>query len=290
LKERLRLLGRKHIRSNYYKNSSAKKRNRIIRRLIFCIKTAGVIVALQLVSFVFIFSYDFLTQCDYFRAEKLVVTGTDRLSEKQVLEQAQIKKGINIISVNLTMARKRLLAHSWITEADVSRDLPTGIHIRIKEHQPLAVLDLGRKFLINTSGEIFKEMEASDPDQLPIISGLEFSDINTRDKPRSIPFNAVMNVLELGQKCKSVLPYKIIKKIQVDREMGLTIYAFDRIKEIKIGYNDYPNKYDRLKNILVHLKKRQGFSHLESIDLNNLNRIVIHPTKKESPAQGHKEV
>jgi len=283
-------LGRKHIRSNYYKNSAAKKRNRIIRRLIFCIKTAGVIVALQLVSFVFIFSYDFLTQCDYFRAEKLVVTGTDRLSEKQVLEQAQIKKGINIISVNLTMARKRLLAHSWITEAEVSRDLPSGINIKIKEHQPLAILDLGRKFLINTSGEIFKEMAVSDPDQLPVISGLAFSDINTRDKPRSIPFNAVMNVLELGQKCKSVLPYKLIKKIQVDREMGLTIYAFDRIKEIRIGYNDYPNKYDRLKNILVHLKKRQGFSHLESIDLNNLNRIVIHPTKKESPAQGHKEV
>jgi cell division protein FtsQ len=257
---------------------------------LFCIKTASVIVALNLVSFVFIFSYDFLTQCDYFKAEKLVVTGSVRLSEKQVLEQAQIKKGINIISVNLSMARKRLLAHSWITEAEVSRDLPSGINIKIKEHQPFAVLDLGRKFLINTSGEIFKEMAESDPDQLPMISGLTFSDINTGDKPRSIPFNAVMNVLKLGQKCKSVLPYKLIKKIQVDREMGLTIYAFDRIKEIKIGYNDYPNKYDRLKNILAHLKKRQGFSHLESIDLNNLNRIVIHPTKRESPAQGHKEV
>jgi len=232
----------------------------------------------------------FLTQCDYFRAEKLVVTGTDRLSEKQVLEQAHIKKGINIISVNLSMARKRLLAHSWITEAEVGRDLPSGINIKIKEHKPIAILDLGRKFLINTSGEIFKEMAVSDPDQLPIISGLAFSDINTRDKPRSIPFNAVMNVLELGQKCKSVLPHKLIKKIQVDREMGLTIYAFDRIKEIKIGYNDYPNKYNKLKNILAHLKKRQGFSHLESIDLNNLNRIVIHPTKKESPARGHKEV
>ncbi|MGD2149828.1 MAG: cell division protein FtsQ/DivIB, partial [Desulfobacterales bacterium] len=135
-----------------------------------------------------------------------------------------------------------------------------------------------------------KEMAVSDPGQLPMISGLAFSDINTSDKPRSIPFKAVMNVLELGQKCKSVLPYDLIKKIQVDREMGLTIYAFDRIKEIKIGYNDYPNKYDRLKNILAHLKKRRGFSHLESIDLNNLNRIVIHPTKKESPARGHKEV
>jgi cell division protein FtsQ len=257
---------------------------------VLSVKTSVVIAALLLVSFVFIFSYDFLTQCDYFKAEKLVVTGMERLSEKQVLEQAQIKKGINIISLNLSMTRKRLLAHSWITEADVSRDLPTGISIRIKEHQPLAILDLGRKFLINTSGEIFKEMEASDPDQLPMISGLEFSDINTRDKPRSMPFNAVMNVLELGQKCKSVLPYKLIKKVQVDREMGLTIYAFDRIKEIRIGYHDYANKYDRLKNILVHLKKRRGFSHLESIDLNNLNRIVVHPATMESPAQGHKEV
>lgn len=283
-------MGRKHIRSNYYKNSAAKKCNRIIKRLVFCIKTAGVVAALLLVSFVFIFSYDLLTQCDYFKAEKLVVTGTSRLSEKQVLEQAQIKKGINIISVNLSMVRKRLLAHSWITEAEVSRDLPSGINIGIKEHKSLAILDLGRKFLINTSGEIFKEMAVSDPDQLPIISGLEFSDINTRDKPRSIPFNAVMNVLELGQKSNSVLPCKLIKKIQVDREMGLTIYAFDRIKAIKIGYNDYPNKYDRLKDILVHLKKRRGFSHLESIDLNNLNSIVVHPMKMESPAGSHKEV
>ena len=283
-------MGRKHIRSNYYKNSAAKRRNRILRRLMFCIKTAGVIVGLSLVSFVFIFSYDFLTQCDYFRAEKLLVTGTVRLSEKQVLEQAQIQKGVNIISINLPMIRKQLLAHSWITEAEVSRDLPSGIHIRIKEHQPLAILDLGRKFLINTSGEIFKEMGVSDPDQLPMITGLSFSDINTGDKNRSIPFNAVMNVLELGQKCQSVLPYKLIKKIHVDREIGLTVYAFDRIKEIKIGYNDYPNKYDRLKNILAYLKKRQGFSHLESIDLNNLNRIVIQPAKTDSPPRGHKEV
>jgi cell division protein FtsQ len=283
-------LGRKHIRSNYYKNSAAKRRNRILRRLVICTKTAGVIAGLSLVSFVFIFSYDFLTQCDYFRAEKLVVTGTARLSEKQVLEQAQIQKGVNIISINLPMIRKRLLAHSWITEAEVSRDLPSGINIRIKEHQPLAILDLGRKFLINTSGEIFKEMEISDPDQLPMITGLSFSDINAGDEHRSIPFNAVMNVLELGQKCKSVLPYELIKKIHVDREIGLTVYAFDRIKEIKIGYNDYPNKYDRLKNILAYLKERKGFSHLESIDLNNLNRIVIHPTKTDSPPRGHKEV
>jgi len=283
-------LGRKRIRNNYYKNSAARKRNKIITRVIFSMKTATVGTILLLVSFLFIFTYDFITQCDYFKAESLTVAGANRLTEERVLQQSQITKGINILSINLSRVRKRLLAHSWIEEAEVRRELPTGISIRIKEQEPLAILDMGRKFIINTHGEVFKEMDASDRCRLPIIHGLEFSDINVRGESRSVPFNAVMKILALGQKPESVLPCSLIKRIRVDREMGLTIYAFDRIKAIKIGYDDYPNKYEMLKNVLFYLKKNGGFSDLESIDLNNLNRIVVNPAKIESAAGGHKEV
>lgn len=281
---------RKHIRRNHYKNRAAKMRAKIIRSLTFCLKAVAVVAVLHLVSFLFILCHDFLTQCEYFRTESLVVTGADRLSEEQVIKQAELNKGMNILSVNLSIARKRLLAHSWIVEAEVSRELPSSINIRIKEQKPFAILDLGRKFVINTNGEIFKEMDASDPVNLPIISGLEFADINVRGKTRSIPYNAVMNILELGQKPESVIPIKLINRIHVDREIGLTVYAFDRIKAIKIGYDDYKGKYAKLKNVLLFLKKREGFSHLESIDLKNLNRIVINPRRIESPAEDQKEV
>jgi cell division protein FtsQ len=123
-----------------------------------------------------------------------------------------------------------------------------------------------------------------------VISGLEFSDINVKGETRSIPFDAVMKILALGQHSGSVLPCSTIKKIQVDREMGLTIYAFDHIREIKIGYNNYPDKYAMLKDVLFYLKKNDGFSRLESIDLNNLNRIVVNPAKIDSATKGHKEV
>ena len=281
---------RKHIRSNHYKNRGAIMRAKIIRRFTFCLKALAVVAVLHLVSFLFILCHDFLTQCDYFRTESLVVTGADRLSEEQVIKQAELNKGINILSVNLSIARKKLLAHSWIAEAEVNRELPSSINIRIKEQKPFAILDLGRKFVINANGEIFKEMDASDPVNLPIISGLEFADINVRGKPRSIPYNAVMNILELGQKPESVIPIKIIKRIHVDREIGLTIHAFDRIKAIKIGYNNYSSKYAQLKKVLLYLQKRDGFSRLESIDLNNLDRIVVNPMSVESPAGDHKEV
>ena len=283
-------MGRKSTRKNYYRNSAARRRNRIIMRVIFSIKTATVGTILLLASFLFIFTYDFITQCDYFKAESLTVTGANRLTDEQVLLQSQITEGINILSVNLSRVRKRLLAHSWIEEAEVSRELPTGISIRIKEQQPLAILDIGRKFIINTHGEVFKEMDASDHCRLPVIGGLEFSDINVRGESRSVPFNAVMTILALGKKPESVLPCGLIKRIRVDREMGLTIYAFDHIKAIKIGYDDYPNKYEMLKNVLFYLKKNGNFSHLESIDLNNLNRIVVNPARIGSDAGGHKEV
>jgi hypothetical protein len=72
--------------------------------------------------------------------------------------------------------------------------------------------------------------------------------------------------------------------------MGLTIYAFDHIREIKIGYNNYQDKYAMLKDVLFYLEKNGEFSRLESIDLNNLNRIVVNPVKIESAARDHKEV
>ena len=283
-------MGRKRLRKNYYKNSNARKRNKMLKRFVFGLKLMVVGTALVFISLLFVFSYDFLTQCDYFKAEELMVNGTHRLTQNQVLQQANIATGVNIFSVNLSKVRKRLLAHSWIEDAEVRRDLPSGINIRVKEQEPLAVLDLGRKFIINTHGEIFKEMDKADHCNLPMISGLEFSDINVKGESRSIPFDSVMKILGLGQKSESVLPYSLIKKIHVDREMGLSIYAFDNIREIKIGYNNYQDKYAMLKDVLFYLEKNGGFSRLESIDLNNLNRIVVSPAKIESAAKDHKEV
>ena len=149
------MLGRRRIRKNYKKNSAAKRQAKKTEYVMGFLKMVTAIAVLLLISSAFIFSHDFLTQCDYFNAESLNVTGAHRISDRQVVKQAQISGGMNILSVNLETARERLLANPWIAEAEVSRELPDGIRIPITEHQPLAVLDLGRKYLINVKGEIF---------------------------------------------------------------------------------------------------------------------------------------
>ncbi|MBU4259461.1 MAG: FtsQ-type POTRA domain-containing protein [Proteobacteria bacterium] len=284
------MLGNKHIKKNYYKGTSIKRRVKILQRFIFCFEIVAVIVILTVMSFVFILGHDFITQCDYFRADKIAVRGGNRLSKQHILEQANINKGINILSVNLSIIRNTLLAHSWIAEAEVRRELPDIISIRIKEHEPLAILDLGRRFLINVNGEVFKEWTASDPDVLPIVSGLQFSDLNVSGGSRSTAFNAVMEVLRLGREPDSILPNGRIRKIRVDRQTGLTLYAFDRARVIKLGYHDYPDKYERLENVLFYLKRKRCFPDFNSIDLNHLDRIVVNLVSDGSSAGDLKEV
>jgi cell division protein FtsQ len=290
-------LGTSLIRRKNYRHRRHKQRLHILTA---GLKAATGLLAVILLSLLFIFCYDLTTQCSYFNAEKVTVSGIHRLSENLVYEQAQIKPGMNIMAVNLAVTRKRLLAHPWIAAVQIQREIPSAIHIRIREHRELAVVDLGRRFLIDQDGNIFKECDPADPRDLPVIHGLRYSDLNVRQKAaapglkKNMPstdakkptgaepaagslYDAVIAVLRLSNTAGTVVPNKEIKKIQVDRQIGLTVYAYERTKAIKLGFNNYADKYAILKTIVAYLKHggALNLNDIDSIDLNNPDRIIV---------------
>ena len=282
------MLGPKRIRKNYYKNSSAKRRVKIISRIVIFLKMISGIAVVLIMSFGFIFGYDLLTQCEYFKIRNLNIEGNRMLTREQVAELAKINENINIFSVNLSITRKKLLANPWIAAAEVIREIPDRITLKIKEHKPVGIIDLGKKYIINVEGEVFKELKATDAVNLPVIKGLEVSDLGDLSRPGSIQFMAVMQVLELGQNPESIILNRMTKEIRVDREMGLTLYMSDGIKSIKLGFDNFPDKYNGLKDVLIYMKKRPDFADFVSIDLNNLNRIVLNPVWSKSSATDKK--
>jgi len=191
--------------------------------------------------------------------------------------------------VNISAVRMKLLSHPWIAEAEVMREMPSKIKIRITEHTPLAILDMGRKFIMNTEGEIFKEWRTQDPANLPVVTGLGYKDLNSYGKPSNIQHAAVMDALNFGDKAKRSIRGMNIRRIHVDREIGLTLYAFDGIRSVELGYHDYAGKYEQLEKIIGYLKKKSWLVNVDSIDIKDKDRIVIKPVLMESPAE-QKEV
>lgn len=277
------------------------------RRRVWLGRLAGVLWALTVsagvvfVSFFFVFVHDLLTQSEHFKARQVHIEGGQRLDARTLAAVAGVRPGVNVLSVNLTAARKRLLAHPWIAEAEVRREIPATLSIRIREHVPAAVVEMGKKFLLNTNGEIFKEWEPADPGGLPVVSGLKASDLRLADRseaassrglpglraaapptsPPSRPMDAVMQVLARAGEAGSVLPTREIRTIRVDRELGITVVAFDQAKSIRLGYDDYAPKLRLFADLLAFLKTQPAMTDFERIDLTDANRVIVNPVKTE---------
>jgi len=282
-------------RKNIRKQSKIKHRQRLLRQVMAAVCIPLGVAAVMAMSVFFIFIHDYLTQTDYFKLEQLSVEGSERLSHREVARSAGIRPGANILGVNLAAARKRLLAHPWIADAEIGRQIPSGLWIRIREHRPVAIVELDRRYLMNEHGELFKLWQPADRLSLPVVTGLAVGDVIAHHGPESKrhlfglgrevnqdpsygkPLEAVLHVLQLGMESGSSLPNRLIKQIQVDREIGLTLLTDRQDRRISLGYNDYPRKYRMLSRLLSHVQQSRYAQEFDRIDLNNFNRIVVNP-------------
>ncbi len=243
-------MAKKRVRKNYYKNSRAQRRQRVIGRCLLSLKIMLLVGGIAGTSLLLILAYDAVTQASYFEAHTITVEGNKELSKGTILKQARLKLHDNILSVNVNTIRYRLMAHPWVAGAEIERALPDTIHIRVKERVPIAMVDLdrpahlgippaspdreqwragkgvaGRLFYLDEKGEIFKPVESSDKARVPVVTGLRLSDIDFDDSWRSRLFRTVMEVLRLSRRNEDVMPFYALHRIHVDREMGLTLYA-----------------------------------------------------------------
>ena len=266
---------KKPIRQNRYKKNRRKKRQVIAGRLMAGLKLFALIAVILGISALFMMGYAAVTHTDYFRTEAIEVGGLTRLTRAEVLAQARVKPGDNLLAVNLSLVRKRLLAHPWIATARVSREIPATIRIDITEHKALAVLDLGRKFLVDTSGRIFKERSSEDSQDLPLVTGIAYADISLGQDALSSAMAAVVEVLQLSRARDSAVPYARIQEVHVDPKMGVTLTAWEQRRRIKLGFDDFESKFLRIGQLLPSLNHHQEWQAFGTVDVSNPDRVVV---------------
>lgn len=288
-------------RRNISRKARTARLRQLLERALLGVKLAAGAAGIVLVSLMFVFAHDLFIQNDYFNARQIQVEGNQRVSLSDIRALTGIRPGVNVLSVNLSAARRHLLAHPWVAEAQVHRHLPDGLQIRLREHSAVAVVDLGPRFLLNTEGEIFKPWESSDPAGLTLVSGLHAADVRAANRfeaaaprmrwsgepipaaasVRSRPMEAVLQVLTLGREPHTALPVRHVHAIRVDRELGVTVTAFDEGAAVRLGYDDFPTKYRLLAELLAFFKTNPPAVHFDRIDLTDVNRVIVSPVKAD---------
>jgi cell division protein FtsQ len=106
-------------------------------------------------------------QLSVFPLREVRILGEVHLVERADLE-AIVAKDLpgNFFTIDLARARKAFEAHPWIRKADLRRQWPDRLEVRIEEHVPLA--RWGTAGLVNVQGEIFS---ATYEGKLPVFTG-----------------------------------------------------------------------------------------------------------------------
>lgn len=270
------------MRKNQLKKKQTVRRNNVRRRAHLTIKVLLGVLVLMAVSGGFIFTYEYFIQTTHFQADRIIVIGQEQLSRQQVLDIAGIKYQVNILSVNLTTVRKQLLNEPWIADATVRRKIPSELSIHIREEKPLAVLEIpnGQRFLINVAGQVFKRADPSEVTTLPVVTGLTTSDLPTLRSRKTRSLQAVMTLFHLAAKKNSPLPLKKIKRVSLDREIGVTVFTTKENRTVKLGFGHYKKKVEVFGLLMDRLRKIQRFADVKLIDLFDVNRIVIRPVSQ----------
>jgi cell division protein FtsQ len=90
-----------------------------------------------------------------FAVENVNVVGRERTKRTAILEALDVARGAPILGFDLEAAKARLEALTWVRSADVERQWPDTIFVRLTERRPLAYWQRNGKLeLIDREGKV----------------------------------------------------------------------------------------------------------------------------------------
>jgi cell division protein FtsQ len=184
--------------------------------------------------------------------------------------------------VDCARAERSLEGAPWVRSADVWRELPNRVVIRVREERPAAIVALSDAapalHYVAPRGKIFARLEPQDPRDHAYITGLRAADLSGRD-PRSLrALRRALSLLRLAERRGPV------SEIHVDPERGLTLLPVDPRIPIEVGWGDYPRRLARLETVLRQLASRRDDILRVSLRFDDEVVVRLRERKDDAPA------
>jgi cell division protein FtsQ len=88
------------------------------------------------VSFAILLAYRWVTAHEFFALANLHIEGGKRLSAEEIAVLGGVAEGENVLGVNIAEVQRRIAASEWVESVSVTRILPDGLTIEIREREP----------------------------------------------------------------------------------------------------------------------------------------------------------
>ncbi len=142
-----------------------------------------------------------------FGIEEVEVIGAERLPVDTVRNLAAIPDNATLLRYRARAIEERLLAYAWIAEAQVTRDFPHTLRIRIVERKPIALVDTGETFwAVDKTGMVLGEQSLDETSTLPVVRDIPGLDLKAgRASTSEVLINALGVLSGISDELRSKL-------------------------------------------------------------------------------------
>jgi cell division septal protein FtsQ len=254
----------------------AEKFQKVVKK---AIRVAFQLLLLSLFLLIGHWVYVHLLSDSYFRVREVEVEGGRKIPKETLLSLAVMEGMPNLFSVKLKEVVKRFESHPWIEQVRVRKVFPHKIVIQIKERKPMAIIQLGELYYIDTRGEIFTPVGDRDEYNYPYVTGLTRRAFEKDPEEAKRLIAKALELLRFVNQGKAS-PLGEISEIHMEKAFGIHYFTKAEGLEVRMGWEDFEEKLKRLPLIWSDLRKR-GLS-ADSIDCSDLTRMVV----KIAPLRG----
>jgi len=214
--------------------------------------------------------YQFLSSARWLRAQDIVVSGVGDSMRGAVINLSGITNEDSLLSIDPAAVERNIEQHPWIKAVSVTRSFPHTLRIEVKHEEPIAVAVLGRMWLMNREGVLFKSVAGNDPIDFPIITGLRAGDEGV-----SGHLKRVAVFLATYSLSRAALLARELSEVHVEEDGSLNVYFKELPCKVSFGRDDFARKIDSLQAIIKHLDLTQRLHHAKSIDMDYHDRAVV---------------
>lgn len=204
-----------------------------------------------------------------FAVTEIDVVGHERRTADAIAVESGVTAGANVFSLDLDGARARILADPWIAQATLARRLPGTILIQVTERKPAALVALRDTYLATAEGEPFKKLEAGDPIDLPLVTGLRQEAL---DDDREGTMRTIRRAIDLAAEYDhgALARRAPLEEVHVDSDGTFAVVVGRNALQLVLGGPPFRRKLDQAARVVAELDKRGAKA--DSIMLDNDSR------------------
>lgn len=206
-----------------------------------------------------------------FAVTSLTVEGNRMASTQQILDKGGLARGMSLLALDCRGAEGQILGHPWVEEATVERQWPDGVLVRVRERQPLALVNLEREgrrqlYYLDGKGEVFAPTTPSRDLDFPVLSGqVEISADGTQKIEQESLAGLALDFLQLAAQGNQVLPSQGISEVHLHPERGLVVYLVDYPFPIYMGKEKVRTRFNLLVRVLAQLYRQDKVKEVAEI-------------------------